>query len=299
MDIDSLKMLLLVEQHGSLSAAANSLDLAVSSVGRRLDALETRLGLRLLDRRASGVRLTMEGKRILALSVPMIEAANAIERAATAFKNDSEAIRVSISATEFVVSDVLAPALPALQTALPTLSVTLQSQSAVVSLAAREADIAIRMAQPTGASLFIRKLASLELGCFAAPEYLGSRDAASLNLGDEDLLIYDDSYGRLNEVDWVSAAGLDRAVRLRTGSTRALLSSAASGAGIGILPVVFAERAGLRRVSIPFAIPRRDVWLAIHRDLRRVPEIRVAAQWITQTFKTLREAGPQSALNQR
>ncbi len=287
MDIDSLKIMALVDQHGSLSAVATALDLAVSSVGRRLDTLEARLGVRLLDRRANGVRLTVEGKRILGLSIPMIDAANAIERAAATFRNGDKKIGVSISATEFVVSDVLAPALPALHKVMPALSVTLQSQSAVVSLAARDADIAIRMARPTGASLFIRKLASLELGCFAAFEYLGDRDPGSLNLADESLLIYDDSYGRLDEIDWVSAAGLDHAVKLRTGSTRALMTATANGAGIGFLPAAFAEAAGLRRVSTPFTIPRREVWLAIHRDLRRVPEIRVTARWIIQIFKTL------------
>lgn len=292
MDVDSLKMLALVDEHGSLSAVANALAIAVSSVGRRLDTLEARLGVRLLDRRANGVRLTTEGKRILALSVPMVEAANAIERAAAAFSIGDQQPGVSISATEFVVSDVLAPALHILHKALPALAVTLQSQAAVISLASREADIAIRMTRPTGASLFIRKLASLELGCFAAPAYLGDRDPAQLKLSEERLLIYDDSYGRLDETDWVTAAGLDHVTKLRTGSTRALITATASGAGIGFLPVAFAERAGLHRVPLPFAIPQRDVWLAVHRDLRRVPEIRATAQWISEAFKGLRRVAP-------
>lgn len=287
MDIISFRILSLVEQQGSLSAVAGSLDLAISSIARRLDTLEARLGIRLLDRRATGVRLTAEGRRILALSTPMIDAADAIERAATHLKGGGETSRVSVSATEFVVSDVLAPALPALLQAWPTLSITLQSQAAVVSLAARDADIAIRMTQPEGASLFIRKIASLALGCFASPAYLADRDPSSLSLSDESLLIYDDSYGRLRETDWVSGAGLDQAVKLRTGSTRALMTATLSGSGIGLLPEIFARASGLCQIHTAYAIPPRGVWLAIHRDLRRVAAVRRTADWVIDCFKRL------------
>lgn len=49
----------------------------------------------------------------------------------------------------------------------------------------------------------------------------------------------------MSELDWVAAAGLERAVAMRTPSTRGLLTATVAGAGIAILPALYALRAGL------------------------------------------------------
>ncbi|MBY0519272.1 MAG: LysR family transcriptional regulator [Sphingomonas sp.] len=288
MDIDALRQLLDLERHGSLTALARHHDVAVSTVARRLDALEAALGLRLLDRRANGVRLTAEGQRIAALALPLVDQAARIDRAATALRATSSGGMITISATEYIVSETLAPALPDLRRTAPALAVTLRSQGEVVSLAAREADLAIRMSRPTEPSLFARKIAELPLGLFASTAYLAGRDVASVTLGEERLLVYDDSYGHIAELDWVAVTGLTGAVMLRTGSTRALINACAAGAGIALLPVRAAARAGLVAVPAPFALASRGVWLLTHRDIRRLPAVRAASAWIVRCFATER-----------
>ncbi len=284
MDSEDLKLLLMLDERGSLSAVARQLGLAVSTIARRLEGLEATLGLRLLDRRANGVRLTGDGSRIAALAAPLVDQAAQIGRAAAALGASSAAGSVTISATEFIVTEVLAPALPQLWQSAPGLSVTLRAQGEIVSLAAREADIALRMARPEGASLMARRIYEIELGCFASAAYLVGRDPATLMLGDERLLSYDDSYGPIAELDWVAKAGLTGAVALRTSSTRALLNATAAGAGVALLPVQFARAAGLIRLPLGLAVPIRPVWLLTHRDIRRLPAIRAAQRWIAATF---------------
>lgn len=284
MDVDALKMLLELDARRSLSAVARAHDVAVSTIARRLETLEAALGLRLLDRRANGVRLTAEGLRIAALAAPIADQAARIERAAVAMKAAAHAGTVAISATEFVVSELLAPALPDLWRTEPDLSVTLRAQGEVVSLAAREADLAIRMSRPTEPSLFARHVGDVALGCFASPAWLDGRDPAAIRLSDARLLIYDDSYGRIPENDWVAQAGLAGAVMLRTGSTRALINACAAGGGVAVLPVRAAERAGLVAVAAPVALAPRPVWLLTHRDIRRLPVIRAAQRWVVRVF---------------
>lgn len=286
-DSEDLKLLLMLDERGSLSAVAKPLGLAVSTIARRLEGLETALGLRLLDRRANGVRLTADGSRIAALAAPLVEQAAQIGRAAAALGASSAAGSVTISATDLIVTDVLAPALPQLWQMAPGLCVTLRPQGEVVSLAAREADIALRMSRPEGASLIARRIFEIDLGCFASAGYLAGRDPASLRLEDERLLIYDDSYGPIAELDWVAKAGLTSAVALRTGSTRALLQATEAGAGIALLPVPFAQAAGLIAVPLALAVPPRPVWLLTHRDIRRLPAIRAAHRWIAAAFAAL------------
>ncbi len=284
MDIDALKLLILLDDRGSMSAVAKQLDVAVSTVARRLETLEAQLNLRLLDRRANGVRLTADGARIAAMAVPLVDQAARIGRAASALGSQGAAGMVTISATEFVIADTLAPALPLLWASSPGLAVTLKSQGEVVSLAAREADLAIRMARPTEPSLVARRIGEVPLGCYASPAYLASRDPAGIRLSDERLLVYDDSYGRIAEMDWVAAAGLTGAVMLRTGSTRALINACAGGAGVALLPVQAAERAGLITLPAPVQLLPRPIWLLAHRDIRRLPAIRAAHAWVVKCF---------------
>lgn len=285
MDIEALALLRLVEEERKLSLVARRLNLATSTVSRRIDALESELGLRVLDRRPDGVRLTPEGRRIAALAGPIVDQVDALRRAAEGLAVEASARPLVISATEFVVSDLLAPALPVLFQAAPDLSVVLRSQAEIVSLAHREADMAIRMSRPKGDSLLARRLGDIALGCYAHPDYLARR--VGRDFGAHRLLLYDDSYGRMHEIDWVAAAGLERAVGMRTPSTRGLLTAARAGAGVAILPTVYALRAGLRPVPTPFDIPPRTAWLITHRDIRRLPAVRIAHRWVVQTFDAM------------
>src|SRR5262245_53904795 len=64
MDWDDLRYLLAVEEAGSASAAARRLKVDKATVARRVSSLERDLGVRLLDRRASGWRTTRAGDRV-------------------------------------------------------------------------------------------------------------------------------------------------------------------------------------------------------------------------------------------
>lgn len=273
---------------GSLHAAAKRRGVAGSTLSRRLAALEHALGLALVDRRADGSRLTEAGAALARLAMPLDDQLARIARAAEALRAGKSSTPVRVSATEFVVSDVLAPALPALWRAAPDVHIELRSQGEIVSLAARDADVAIRMVRPEGASLVARRLPGLRLGLFAAPAYLGDRAPDTIDLAAERLLNYGDSYGRTPEIGWLARVGLERAVAMRTGSTRALLTACRAGAGIALLPAAFAlHDPVLVEIPCPVAIPPREPWLVTHPDVRRDPQVRAVQRWIMASFAAL------------
>ena len=286
MDLSDLETLVAVADGGSLSAAAKRSRVAVSTVARRLASLEAVLRLRLVDRRADGARLTPDGARIAALAAPLRSQLAAIARAAEGLRAGTGPALVRVSATEAVIADILAPTLPALFAAAPGVAVELRSQADLVSLAGREADLAIRMARPQGASLLAKRLPDIVLGLFAAPSWLAGRDPAAIDLAAAPLLAYDDSFGRLPELGWLDRLGLTHALRLHTGSTRALVAATQAGAGIGLLPRRFA--AGLIELPTAEPAPVRTPWLLTHRDLRRVPAVAVVHRWIVRTFDVRR-----------
>jgi DNA-binding transcriptional LysR family regulator len=292
MEWHDLVYLLAVKEAGSLSRAAEKLDVATSTVARRLEALERGIGLRLLDRRADGVLLTPDGQRIATLAEGVKEDVARIEIAAAALRQREWTDPIRVSATEMVVADVLAPALPALWRKHARLRVQLSARGNVVSLAKREADVAVRMSKPQGDSLVARRLPAIRLGLYASRDYLGGRTPAEIDLPRERLLLYDETYGRIPELDWVQAADLAGAVHLRTGSTRALLRAAVVGAGIALLPAPFAAReADLVEIELPRPLAPRIPWVVVHRDLRRAQPIRAVMAWIAEAFAAVMREG--------
>ena len=279
MDVADLEWLRAVSELGSLSAAAKAKNVSVSTASRRMDALEGLLKVRILDRGARGVRLTPEGHRIAALAQPAIEAAAAVERAAASMRTATTRKIVRISATEFVVADVLAPNVPSFHAAKPGVALELVADTNVVSLAERDADIAIRMSRPVGASLYAQALPAISLGLFGCREFAGEKS------GPLPLLTYDDSYGRLPELAWLDGADRAYEIVLRTSSTRALLMAARAGAGIALLPAAFAKREGLVEVAKLPAPLARTPWITVHRDLRQIAHIRAVVSWIKQAFR--------------
>ena len=288
LDPRDLDDLIAIWRAGSLSAAAKRRGVAISTISRRIEALEIALKLRLVDRQAKGTTLTRHGEEIAKAAEPMAEQLARVARLADGLRSEGGTLPVRLSATEFVISDVLAPALPQLWAKGGDFPLHLQSQGDVVSLAARDADLAVRMSRPEGASLIIRKLPMLHLGFFASCDYIGERDPHQLDLAHEKLLIYDDSYGRLPELDWLQSLGLHMSVAMRTGSTRGLMTAALSGAGIALLPKAIAQREdSLVEIETASNPPPRTPWLIVHRDLRSQPSIRMVHQWVLETFAAL------------
>jgi DNA-binding transcriptional LysR family regulator len=287
MDWDDVRVFCAAAQARTLSAAARRLGASVATVGRRIDALEAALGVRLFDRSPSGVALTTQGRVLLERAAAAAAAMEDVDRLAAGLRASDWPDPIRVSATEPFISEILAPALPRLLAAAPELRIDLASTTDVVSLAAREADIAVRFARPVGDSLVARRLPSLDLGLFAARSYLAGRRPAGIELARERLLGFDASYGRIAEVAWIEDAGLAAAVVVRSSSTRALLNAAVAGAGIALLPHLLAgAMPALVEIPTPTSIPARPVWLVTHRDLRRARPLRLVRDWIVEAFRT-------------
>jgi DNA-binding transcriptional LysR family regulator len=296
LDPADLDALVALARYGTLSAAAKKQGVAVSTLSRRIDALETRLGITLVDRQMRGSRLTEAGRAIAIAAEPLSAQLDRIDALAASLAMGANQRAIRVSATEMVVSDVLAPQLGEWARQPERPPIELRSEAEIVSLAARNADIAIRMSRPVGASLIIRKLPALTLGFYASPGYLSGRTPNFAGFGDERLLAYDDSYGPLPETAWIDQHRLGQAVTLRSGSTRALLNAARSGAGIALLPAVIAARyADLIEILTPLRIPARVPFLTVHRDLQRDRAVRSVADWAAACFHRLTRLAPVAA----
>ncbi|MCQ0987733.1 LysR family transcriptional regulator [Jiella marina] len=277
MNWDDVRIFLSVARAGQILAAARRLELNHATVGRRLTALEERIGARLVDRRPNGCELTAEGQIFRRHAEAMEEAMNA-GRSEVGGADISLSGTVRIGAPDGFGTAFLAPRLWRLAEQHEQLTVQLVPVPRAFSLSRREADIAITVERPSAGRLVAAKLCDYRLGFYASPAYLAQRPApqslAELESHDlvgavEDLLAsprlayYSDILPQ-----WPSHFEVSSAI----GQTEAV----AAGAGIGILHGFVAKG---REDLVPILTDEtiwRTYWLVYHesaRDVRRVAAV--------------------------
>jgi molybdate transport repressor ModE-like protein len=105
-DLAALQLLRLVQDHGSLSAAARVLGLSQQAVSERVRALERQVGATLLTRSSRGSELNATGTLIVGWAIPVLEAAEVLDAAIASLRQDSAA-RLRVVASQTVAEHLL------------------------------------------------------------------------------------------------------------------------------------------------------------------------------------------------
>ncbi|MBR7830915.1 LysR family transcriptional regulator [Actinospica sp. MGRD01-02] len=99
-DLANLKLLMLVAELGSLGRAAGRMGISQPAASKRLDQLERRLGLRLVDRDTRGSALTVEGKAVCQWAARVLDELDALLAGAAALRGELETdLRLASSMT--------------------------------------------------------------------------------------------------------------------------------------------------------------------------------------------------------
>jgi DNA-binding transcriptional LysR family regulator len=160
-----------VAAKGSLSAAARAEDIAPAMIGRRLDALEERLGVKLLQRTTRKITLTNEG---LAFLEDCQRILSELENAETAVSERTAKAsgHLQISAPAGFGRQHVAPLIPSFLAEHRNVSVSLNLSDRVVNLIGEGLDLAIRISDLTDSNLIGVKLAANKRVVVAAPSYI-------------------------------------------------------------------------------------------------------------------------------
>lgn len=156
---------------GSLSAAARQEGVVAAMIGRRLDALEERLGVKLLVRTTRSVTLTQEGTAFFE-DCQRILAELAEAEAAVASGSGRARGHLRLSAPAGFGRRHVAPHIASFLQAHPDLRVTLDLSDRLVDLARDRIDCAIRISDLADSSLVAVRLAENRRVVVAAPAYL-------------------------------------------------------------------------------------------------------------------------------
>lgn len=171
-----------VAHKGSLSAAARNEGIAPAVVGRRLDALEERLGVKLLQRSTRKIALTNEGISFLEDCQRILTDIENAEASVSARSAEARG-HLLISAPAGFGRQHVAPLIPSFLSEHPHLSISLDLNDRVVDLIGEGVDVAIRIAALSDSSLVGVKLAANKRVVVASPAYL-RRQGTPLSLDD-------------------------------------------------------------------------------------------------------------------
>ncbi len=267
---DLLGAFLAVMRTGSLSGASRSLGVAQPTVRRQIEKLEEVLGAVLFTRSQAGLVPTDTALATMPYAESMAGVADALVRSATA-PSDGERGTVRVTCSDIVACGVMPPILASLGRVHPHLQIELSASNVNEDLLRRDADVAIRMAQPTQGALVAKRVGIVKLGVFAAESYLADHPAprSVADLLDGHALI-----GKDRDTSFftkLAASGLalkKKDFALRTDNDAAYLAALRAGVGIGICQVPLAVGPPPLRRLLPKASFELPVWVVTHEDLR-------------------------------
>jgi DNA-binding transcriptional LysR family regulator len=268
-DWEDIRHFLGVAQSGTLSAAARSLNVDHATVSRRLASLEVALDVRLVDRLPRSCRLTAIGRRVFGCAVEMEAGAHGIARLAKAAHAPLVG-RVTLSAPPVLVTHLLAEHLARFRAEYPDIRLSLSAQGQQVSLSRREADVAVRLARPNEAGSVTRKVGTMAFGLYAHRCY------AHLAAPEKwQFIAFDQSFADMPQQLWLLGIAGDRPVACELNHISEHLIAVQAGAGVAGLPCFLGDRdRDLARIDEDVPPFSRDIWLAVHRDLRKTPAVR-------------------------
>ena len=171
MDWDKLRIFHAVADAGSLTHAGDKLNLSQSAVSRQIRALEDSLNATLFHRHARGLILTEQGELLFDATKSM---SRRLDAAAARIRDSEEEVygELRVTTTVGFGSLWLAPRLAKLYEKYPDLKIDLMLEERVLDLPMREADVAIRMKEPSQADLIRKKMVAIRMSLFATQAYL-------------------------------------------------------------------------------------------------------------------------------
>lgn len=276
---DELHVVLAVARSGSLAAAASTLGVDPTTIGRRIGAIHDRVGYTLFERAGTALAVTPSARHLIADLEAMEAAALAAERKLAATATPRGPVR--IAATDAFTSYFLLPELARMSDELPDIQVELVASHALADLRRREADVALRFVRPDSNELRARRIASMRWSLYGSVDYLRSRARVDVQRGlaGHDVIRWGGPALRQTVAAWLDVNARAARTVLVTEQLHVMIEACAAGFGLAAAPGSLALGRGLAR-AIDHAIFENELWLVVHRDLRKVPRVRAVASWL-------------------
>lgn len=267
-----------VARMGSFKVAARHLGVSQSTVSRHIQHLEETCGEPLMHRTIP-LTLTSRGEALKATVEPLARAAQVAESELLDHDNMLSGT-VTLATVGEVARWTIVPQLSSLYERAPDVTLCVLTDNSIISLAAGEADISLRLTRPTRGDLVARKVRDISYGLYASEQLAVDDETAWLGLTG--------SLSSLAEQQWRDRVAGKRPTRFLVEDVEALGLAVQAGQGIAVLPRSLAARLegmvelDLQQFGVKEALPEREVWLVVHGTKQHVPRVRAVIAWLVE-----------------
>jgi DNA-binding transcriptional LysR family regulator len=285
LDWNDFRIVLAISREKTLSAAARSLKVDQSTVGRRLAAFESAAGTRLFDRTPDGYLLTAAGEAIREAMAAVETQALSVERKLAGGDARLEGV-VRLATSDSFATWFVVPRLRLFRARFPGIMIELLTGNPPVSLARREAELSLRLSKPTEPNLVARRIGSAAWAAYASDAYLaehGAPDPRTHFVGHE-VVGYQEELARTVGAQWLRERADRAAVVLTSNSLVSHARAVLAGLGVGALPCIAGDvEPSLRRLS--GVIGHHGIWLVVHPNVRHSARVRAAMSFLSEIVK--------------
>lgn len=281
LDWADLRAFLAFLRTGSVRPAAHVLGVSHSTIARRLDQLETQIGVPLYRRTSDGVSLTAAGQEVHDAALRIEAELSGLDRRLFARETRLEGPLILTLMDELMV-DPFVKLLHAFKTAHPGIDLKLDTGMARSNLDRREADLALRFGRDQADHLTGRRLGQTARAVYAQRTLIDNRTSPH-SLGWISFSGFDD------KETWKRSTPFpDQDTVLRCFDIRSQHVACRAGFGLALLPCFLCDLdPELVRVSDPEFVSRQDLWLLRHPDTKNNPRIRALMDHIIDNLPQL------------
>ena len=281
MDWDKLKVFHAAADAGSFTHAGEQLSLSQSAVSRQVSALEQELGVSLFHRHARGLILTEQGELLYRTAHEVFLKLEAARSKLTDSRERPHG-ELKVTTAQGIGNHWLTPRLGEFMDLFPDIRVTLITTDEELDLAMREADVAIRLRQPTQPDLIQRKLFSVHFHAYASPEYLKRFGTPKTfeQLDEHRIVLLGGSIvpSYLQNRNWLVEVARDgkepRIPQIMISNILGVLRACQRGLGIALLPdYLVEENGGLVQLFGEADAPALDAYFVYPEELKSVARV--------------------------
>lgn len=292
LDWDKLKTFHAAAQTGSLTAAAEKLNISQSAVSRQIAALEDQLNTPLFHRHARGLTLTEQGHILFTTAQDMARnVALAQARVIDSRGKPQGILRVSTPIS--LGSNWLMSVLPEFLTAYPEIDLQIVLEDEEHDLSAMDVDCALRPWPTTEGDVIERRLGTISQSLYASDIYLTNNGAPTSleDLDNHDIIAFGSLIPkRLHSTNWVLKAGRDsgnpRKPKMELNNLHGIMRAAEAGLGIvGIPDYMTSLSRRLVRVLPQVKGEPFDVFFVYPSELRGSVKAKVFREFLLKVTK--------------
>lgn len=280
-DWNDLQIFLAIERGRTAREAADRLKCSHSTVLRRLEAFEQRIGSRLFDRTPDGFQITDAGGAILGRAQQIEAEMLELERVVGGNDTQLEG-KIRLTVPPPVAQYLLLPVLIDFKNTYPRIEIELVSTFGYTDLSRREADIAIRFTHTPDEHMIGRRLPEFMDAIYASPAYIrkhwtNNQPKDPQWIGWSDTAMFKT---RINKTQFAKSK-----IAWNVPSMSLQVEATKQGMGMSFLPTLVGEKAtGLKRVPNSEILKGRPAWIMRHPDLRRLERARVFTDFVADAI---------------